>query len=1001
MSTWFIGQYDSAGNHPPSIPTGLAANNITETGFTLSWNASTDNIGVTGYEVFLNGNLLTSVTDTFLQVTGLNASTMNSMTVSAWDTAGNFSNMSTALNVTTPDNHPPSIPTGLAANNLTETSFTLSWNTSTDNVGVTGYNVFLDGSFLTSVTCTSVQVTGLSILTVYSMTVSAMDAADNVSSVSTALNVTTPDTHPPGIPEGLAANSITETGFTLSWHASTDNVGVTGYNVFLDGSFLTSATGTSIQVTGLTASTMYSITVSARDAADNVSSVSAALNVTTPDTHPPGIPAGLGANGITETGFTLSWNASTDNVGVTGYNVFLDGNILTSATGTSIQVTGLTASTMYSITVSARDAADNVSSVSAALNVTTPDTHPPGIPAGLGANGITETGFTLSWNASTDNVGVTGYNVFLDGNILTSATGTSIQVTGLTASTMYSITVSARDAADNVSPVSAALNVTTPDTHPPGIPAGLGANGITETGFTLSWNASTDNVGVTGYNVFLDGNILTSATDTSIQVTGLTASTMYSITVSARDAADNVSPVSAALNVTTPDTHPPGIPAGLGANGITETGFTLSWNASTDNVGVTGYNVFLDGNILTSATDTSVQVTGLTASTMYSITVSARDAADNVSPVSAALNVTTPDTHPPGIPAGLAANGITETGFTLSWNASTDNVGVTGYNVFLNGNILTSATDTSVQVTGLTASTMYSITVSARDAADNVSPVSAALNVTTPDTHPPGIPAGLGANGITETGFTLSWNASTDNVGVTGYNVYLDGNILTSATDTSVQVTGLTASTMYLMTVSARDAADNVSPVSAALNVTTPDTHPPGIPGGLAANSITETGFTLSWNASTDNVGVTGYNVYLDGNILTSVTDTSIQVTGLTASTMYLMTVSARDAADNVSEDATLAVSTNPTGISSIQYNSILVYPNPVHGSEFNIDGLQNFEKVTIDIIDLNGVVVFKQASFETRSLIINTNCLKSNGMYLIKINIGEIDVFRKIIVQL
>src|SRR5208282_4590450 len=171
-----------------------------------------------------------------------------------------------------------------------------------------------------------------------------------------------------------------------------------------------------------------------------------------------------------------------------------------------------------------------------------------------------------------------------------------------------------------------------------------------------------------------------------------------------------------------------------------------------------------------------------------------------------------------------------------------------------------------------------------RDAADNVSPVSTALDVTTPDTDPPSIPTGLVANNITETGFTLSWKASTDNVGVTGYNVFLDGSLLTSVTGTSVQVTGLSASKTYAMTVSARDAADNISPVSTALDVTTPDTDPPSIPTGLAANNITETGFTLSWKASTDNVGVTGYIVFLNGSPLTSVTGTVAQTTGLSAS---------------------------------------------------------------------------------------------------------------------
>src|SRR5208283_4031433 len=225
--------------------------------------------------------------------------------------------------------------------------------------------------------------------------------------------------------------------------------------------------------------------------------------------------------------------------------------------------------------------------------------------------------------------------------------------------------------------------------------------------------------------------------------------------------------------------------------------------------------------------------------------------------------------------------------------------GVTGYNVFLNGSLLTSVTGTSVQVTGLSASNTYSMTISAKDAADNVSPVSTALNVTTPDTDPPSTPTGLAANNITETSFTFSWKTSTDNVGVTGYTVFLNGNLLTSVTDTFVQVTGLSASKTYAMTVSARDAADNVSPVSTALNVTTPDTDPPTMPTGLVSNIITETGFTLSWRASTDNVGVTGYTVFINGGLLTSVTDTFVQVTGLSASKTYAMTVSARDSADN------------------------------------------------------------------------------------------------------
>src|SRR5205807_1733625 len=90
------------------------------------------------------------------------------------------------------------------------------------------------------------------------------------------------DITPPSIPTGLAATSPTSTSVTLSWTASTDNVGVTGYRVYRDGTLVASPSGTSVAMTGLTAGTSYSFTVSALDAAGNVSALSAPLSVTLP-----------------------------------------------------------------------------------------------------------------------------------------------------------------------------------------------------------------------------------------------------------------------------------------------------------------------------------------------------------------------------------------------------------------------------------------------------------------------------------------------------------------------------------------------------------------------------------------------------------------------------------------------------------------------------------------------------------------------------------------------
>src|SRR4029077_8703962 len=89
------------------------------------------------------------------------------------------------------------------------------------------------------------------------------------------------------------------------------------------------------------------------------------------DTTPPSVPTGLSASGITATGATVSWTASTDNVGVTGYKVFRNGVQVGTPAGPSFTDAGLSASTTYSYTVSAFDAAGNNSAQSAPLSVTT------------------------------------------------------------------------------------------------------------------------------------------------------------------------------------------------------------------------------------------------------------------------------------------------------------------------------------------------------------------------------------------------------------------------------------------------------------------------------------------------------------------------------------------------------------------------------------------------------------------------------------------------------
>lgn len=284
------------------------------------------------------------------------------------------------------------------------------------------------------------------------------------------------DNVPPSVPTGLATTLVTQNQVDLAWNASTDNVGVTSYSIYRGGTSVGTVNGTTtaFQDTTVNPNTTYSYTVQAFDAAGNPSGQSAPLPVTTPpvpqDTEPPSVPTNLRTTSTTPAAVDLAWDASTDNIGVTSYTIYRDGNLLNSVNGTTtVYQDGTVApNTSYTYTVEAFDAANNASGQSAPLPVTTPpvpqDTEPPSIPANLRTTSITYSAVDLAWDASTDNVGVTSYIIYRDGNLLTSVNGatTTHKDSTVAAGTSYTYTIEAFDAAGNGSGQSASLPVNTP-----------------------------------------------------------------------------------------------------------------------------------------------------------------------------------------------------------------------------------------------------------------------------------------------------------------------------------------------------------------------------------------------------------------------------------------------------------------------------------------------------------------------------------------------------------
>ena len=179
------------------------------------------------------------------------------------------------------------------------------------------------------------------------------------------------------------------------------------------------------------------------------------------------------------------------------------------------------------------------------------------------------------------------------------------------------------------------------------------------------------------------------------------------------------------------------------------------------------------------------------------------------------------------------------------------------------------------------------------------------------DTEPPSKPlASLGTS--TSTSLVLQWQPAADNVGVHHYDVFLGTTAAASAeqkvgetTARSYTYGGLACGTDYSLAVQAVDAAGNKSALAEAPARTLecpapappPDTTPPSQPGNLAVAAATASSIALTWSASTDNVGVTGYGVYRNGTSLPPVTQPGTTVSGLQCGTAYTLEVDAVDAA--------------------------------------------------------------------------------------------------------
>jgi endonuclease I len=317
------------------------------------------------------------------------------------------------------------------------------------------------------------------------------------------------------------------------------------------------------------------------------------------------------------------------------------------------------------------------------------------------------------------------------------------------------------------------------------------------------------------------------------------------------------------------------------------------------------------------------------------------------------------------------------------------------------------------------------------------------------DTEDPSIPTNLNVSNETSSTIDLDWTASTDNIGVTGYDIYVDGALNSSSATNSYTVPGLSASTTYSFTVLAKDTATNTSAQSSAVNGTTIAGVPSGstcvtetftnIPSGqsnyatrtwtgdnsgtgmweatdartdqsLNGNAITVRDGILTSPSFTDGIGqltVTTQRIFGGGNgtfdllvndvsvgsIPFSDTEETTTVLDIDIPNNVIIKLDKSGNTDRVSIDDLIWTCYSTLSVDSYKLSEIKLYPNPTKGTILNIDTTQN---LTITIFDLLGKKLIVDSVSNSKKHI-DVSKLKS-GAYFIKLSSKDGTTTRKFI---
>lgn len=537
-----------------------------------------------------------------------------------------------------------------------------------------------------------------------------------------------------------------------------------------------------------------------------------------------------------------------------GYDVYGEGITPQTVVRPPCELSGLNAGVEYLLYVTAKAAGNNISTPSAVRFSKLTAPTKPGKPE---LRDLTHASMTLSWTPSAPEWGNNNYRVYLNGTLVKRVTHPEVKLTHLQSHTVYRVEVRAVNSAGVSEPSFATFKTRL---RPPSNLRFSQSNGNCR----LLWDPAFKTF--PKHELSINGQIFTTAPGVCwhyfklVDVSPGTVPHHLKFAVHAQMDGE-VSDVSL-LEKTVLDDVPPGKPGTPVASDITDNSVTLSWEPSSDNIGVERYRVILNEVLFFHTMNTHFTLSDLTSGTFHWVFVRAQDKEGNLSARSQATAFKTigqaPDPRPSTPEVSLTQ--ANSTSVLLKWNYPEDNRG-SGVRILLNEEHLKDViVINSYRLENLIPNVEYSISIARFDIYGQLSEPAVLVHVPK-DVTPPSKPGNLSATEVATDFVTLAWKDSTDDFGIHDYVIYNNHEYFDHTPLTSYTAVDLLPGT-YSFEVCAMDLSGNVSePAAVSVVIERPPSNPP------TNFRFTQPGLfpTLEWDAPDDMEEVSRYKIVLTG----------------------------------------------------------------------------------------------------------------------------------------